>query len=356
MSAQTKDLGAQPVAVPCQEDRISAETPTRRLPAPFYSDDAGIVLYHGDCLSVLPLLQPVDHCLSDPPYARDVYLRLSQPNTKEGSGKQGRLKVPLSRANSHHAQTGHQPARLARLAAGDIGAVDDLIVPVSLLLGALVTRWALVFSDVESTYRWKDALESAGLRYVRTGAWVKPDAMPQMTGDRPGTGFEPATICHAQGPMRWNGGGSLAVWTHFTSKGEARPDHPCPKPLALMVELVTLFTDEGETILDPFAGSGTTLVAAKLSGRKAIGIERDEKYCAVAAKRLREAQPGRLFDALPRAKPQSLLPKDEPVSVDARLTPSARGTAIGSAEEGPVRDARVDRLGFSERFGTAGKD
>jgi site-specific DNA-methyltransferase (adenine-specific) len=146
------------------------------------------------------------------------------------------------------------------------------------------------------------------LRYVRTGAWVKPDAMPQMTGDRPGTGFEPCTIAHAQGPMRWNGGGSLAVWTHFTSKGEARPDHPCPKPLALMVELVTLFTDEGETILDPFAGSGTTGVAAKLNGRKAILIEREEKYCAVAAKRLRETEPGRLFDAL-KAKQQTMLEK-----------------------------------------------
>lgn len=278
---------------------------------PYYEDESGIVLYHGDCLDVMNLAAPEsDHCISDPPYGRDVYLRLSQPNTKEGSGTPGRLSVPLSRPNSHHGSSGHEPARLARLAAGDIGAVDDLIEPVSALLGMLIRRWTIVFSDVESCHKWKGALERAGMRYVRTGAWVKPDAMPQMTGDRPGTGFEPCTIAHARGVggMRWNGGGSLAVWTHFTAKGDGRPEgHPCPKPLPLMVELVKLFTDEGETILDPFAGSGTTGVAAKLNGRKAILIEREEKYCAVAAKRLRETEPGRLFDNVPRAKPQSLL-------------------------------------------------
>jgi site-specific DNA-methyltransferase (adenine-specific) len=75
----------------------------------------------------------------------------------------------------------------------------------------------------------------------------------------------------------------------------------------MVIEWVRLFTDEGDTILDPFAGSGTTGVAAKMNGRKAILIEREEKYCAVAAKRLRETEPGRLFENLKRAKQVSLL-------------------------------------------------
>lgn len=64
--------------------------------------------------------------------------------------------------------------------------------------------------------------------------------------------------------------------------------HTTQKPLELMKELVALFTDPGELILDPFMGSGTTLRAAKDCGRKAIGIELEEKYCEVAAKRMRQ--------------------------------------------------------------------
>jgi site-specific DNA-methyltransferase (adenine-specific) len=58
------------------------------------------------------------------------------------------------------------------------------------------------------------------------------------------------------------------------------------KPAWLMAAIVADFTDAGETILDPFMGSGTTLAAAKRIGRKAIGIERQEQYCEVAARRL----------------------------------------------------------------------
>lgn len=250
-----------------------------------YYEDVAVKLFLGDCRDVLPQLLAVDHVVTDPPYARDVYLRLGQPNTKKGSGTPRRLGVQLGRPNPD--RSGNMP-RLERLAAGDIGHIDEMLDAVAGEIGRLTQRWAIVYSDAETTHRWKAALEVAGLRYVRTGAWVKPDAMPQMSGDRPSVGFEPCTICHAQGPMRWNGGGKQAVWTHYIAKGNARPDHPCPKPEGLMLEQIQQFTDLGELILDPFAGSGTTLFAAKRVGRRAIGIEIDERYAEVAAQRLQQ--------------------------------------------------------------------
>lgn len=243
---------------------------------PFWERD-GIVLYHGDCRVILPLLadRSVDVCLTDPPYARDVYRRLGMPHTKPGSGTPARMRV----------------AKIERLAAGAIGVIDDILEGVAMEIGRLVQRWALVFSDVETCHRWRAALEDAGLRYVRTGAWVRTDSMPQFSGDRPAVGFEPCTIAHAPGPMRWNGGGRPAVWQYGTVKRN-RPPHECPKPLALMRELVTLFSDPGETILDPFSGSGTTLVAAALEGRKAIGVEVRESDCETIARRLERGDAG----------------------------------------------------------------
>lgn len=243
-----------------------------------YYEHAGIVIYHGDCLDVMaawPQCFRVDHVITDPPYGQRVYDNAKGLKRKELTQDEQRRR-------------GHA---LIQMADGAIGSIDAMVEPLASHFARVSRRWVIVFSDFEMTTAWRSACESAGLRYVRTGAWVKPDAMPQMTGDRPAVGFEPATIFHAAGKMRWNGGGHTAVWTYGTTR-VGRPNHPCPKPEPLMCELVSSFTDAGDVVLDPFMGSGTTLVAAKRLGRKAIGIEREEKYCEVAAKRLaQEALP-----------------------------------------------------------------
>jgi adenine-specific DNA-methyltransferase len=67
---------------------------------------------------------------------------------------------------------------------------------------------------------------------------------------------------------------------------ERERNHPAQKPEALMGQIVGISSRHGDLILDPFMGSGTTLVSAKRYGRRAIGIELEEKYCEIAAKRL----------------------------------------------------------------------
>lgn len=76
----------------------------------------------------------------------------------------------------------------------------------------------------------------------------------------------------------------------FSIRGEM-PSHPSPKPIEAMRKLVETFSDAGELIIDPFAGSGTTLVAAKLLGRPSIGIEMNEKYCQMIVDRLNKPIP-----------------------------------------------------------------
>lgn len=127
-----------------------------------------------------------------------------------------------------------------------------------------------------------------GLDYVRACVWDKVDSAPQFTGDRPAAAAEAIVCAHQRGKKRWNGGGARNVFRHAVNGERGAKPHPSTKPEPLMRELVSLFTDPGETILDPFMGSGTTLVAAKRLGRKAIGIERELKYCQIAVERLRQ--------------------------------------------------------------------
>ena len=83
--------------------------------------------------------------------------------------------------------------------------------------------------------------------------------------------------------VMWNGGGSL-----LAENGPARCIHPTQKPLAVMAPIVDMLSSLGHVVLDPYAGTGTTLVAAKSIGRRAIGVELEERYCEIAAERLRQ--------------------------------------------------------------------
>jgi len=77
------------------------------------------------------------------------------------------------------------------------------------------------------------------------------------------------------------------VWWISANDG-GRPAHPCPFPLKIPERLILLFTEPGDLVCDPFAGSGTTLIAAQLLGRRAIGVEIVEQWCKLATDRLRQ--------------------------------------------------------------------
>jgi DNA modification methylase len=226
------------------------------LVEPYYDRD-GITIYHGDCLDVLPQLEAVDHVITDPPYS-DASHAMHEAGREWGDSIDGQTRARLG-------FVGTTPAALRAL----FGLMT-------------VRRWAVFTMDEPITAALRIE-PPEGWRYVRTGIWLKPGAAPQFTGDRPGMGYEPIVIMHRSGERsRWNGGGKHGIWTQPPPHGE----HPTQKPLALYRSFVEDFTDPGDLILDPFMGSGTTLRAAKDLGRRAIGIEINEAYCEIAAKRL----------------------------------------------------------------------
>jgi 16S rRNA G966 N2-methylase RsmD len=231
-----------------------------------YYDHAGIAIYHGDCREILPTLPKVDLVLTDPPYGAVTH-----------DGARSSKNVNIASVT------------FAPLTSDELCSLAASFVEAS-------RRWVVM------TCEWRHAvqLEKETKALVRLGVWVKPNGAPQFTGDRPGTGWEAVAILHREGKKFWNGGGHHAVWHCPIEQGE----HPTQKPLRLIHRWITDFSVPAETILDPFMGSGTTLVAAKQLGRKAIGIEIEERYCEIAAKRLsQEMLP--IFEA-PAPQPEQL--------------------------------------------------
>lgn len=216
----------------------------------------------------------VDHVITDPPYSEHVHGKVRM-------GKNAPRLTGAGRASGCHISRNEDlgfPA-ITQEQRDEIGRACHRI----------ARRWTLSFCDAESSALWMGAFLAAGLDHVRIGAWVKLGSTPQFTGDRPAPGFETVVIAHPKGKKRWNGGGTHAVWTHpiELNRGGLNPRvHTTQKPESLMVELVSLFTDPDDLILDPFCGSGTTGVAALRLGRRFVGIERDPKYAAVARERL----------------------------------------------------------------------
>lgn len=232
------------------------------------------MIFPGDCRDWLKHVpdDSFDHCVMDPPYSERVHTKSMRSRTYNGS----------------------QPDTFELRDLGFDPLTDELRDEVSRELGRLVRRWVLVFCDSESDHLWHASLAAAGLEVVRNCIWVKPNAAPQFTGDRPGCGYETIVTAHRPGKKKWNCGGRLGVFTYPIETGSYGRDrvHTTQKPLPLMLDLVKSFTDPDELVIDPFAGSGTTGIACLRTDRDFYGAEKDPAMAAIARARLDAEQRG----------------------------------------------------------------
>lgn len=224
----------------------------------------GVTMWHGNCLDVLPILGPVSHVLTDPPFEKEAH--------KEGRRTQASVKRGVNADLDFIAIT------------------DDLRASVARLTVEMSQGWVMYFCQAEAVGDWRDVIEAAGGKYKRAMIWVKPDSTPQLNGQMPAPGYEsmPLAWC-GSGHSHWNGGGKRGVFTHFTNPSNREGSHPTEKPIALMTELVQLFTNPNDLVCDPFSGSGSTGVAAVKLGRRFVGVELDQKYFDLSCRRISDA-------------------------------------------------------------------
>ena len=256
---------------------------------PYYQNEL-VTIYNADCMDVLPELDPVDLVLTDPPYEQEAHTK--------------------NRRTLTHGGISHREVVGSALPFDAMN--EDLRLSISKDCHEISHGWGLYFCQAEAIAIWKECLESAGAIYKRACVWIKPDGMPQFSGDRPGMGYESfVAVWHGKGRSIWNGGGKHGVYT-FTKHdrghghGGISNRHPTQKPLQLIEQLVLDFSNERALILDPFLGSGTTAVAAIKLNRKCIGIELREPYCEIAAKRCEQFKTG-LSPAEQEAGQQTLM-------------------------------------------------
>lgn len=196
---------------------------------PYYADEF-VTLYHADCREVLSSLERCGLLLTDPPYGIGF---ASQP-------------------------TNYQRAAGMKPSAWDDAPVDEALLASARSLCDASVIWGGNYYALPAARCWL--------------SWYKPDAPPSM-----------GNVEYAWTSLDQN---SRQISHSISATNAERVGHPTQKPLRVMAWALNQASGISGPILDPFAGSGTTLVAAKNQNRVAIGIERNEAYCELAARRL----------------------------------------------------------------------
>ena len=226
---------------------------------PYYTEP-GIEIYHGDCLEVLPNIPDgsVDMVLTDPPYKMTKQGKSCRPNYMK-SGQGDNLfdgKLP-------------DTSEWMKLCFDKLR--DD--------------AHFYVFTNINSLPEYLDTAKKSGFMLHNVISMIKDTKMPNrwylkytelVLFFRKGKAFPINDMTSRDYEF---------VQTPTLKSGKV---HISQKPLSFIEKLVANSSKENEIVLDPFMGSGTTLRAAKDLGRRAIGIEIEEKYCEIAVKRLRQ--------------------------------------------------------------------
>jgi len=216
---------------------------------PYYETDLG-KLYLGDCLEIMPHLEPVDLVLTDPPYGVD---KAEWDNLFPASEVWATLKGVMKTGSSLLVFPGEK----------------DIKPKITMLLSVFDYQWVI--------------------------PWYKPNAM--QFGK---TGYSKHSL------IWWlsNGEKALAkpkmidvIVVPMCEKSDQGIGHPSPKPFRVLFDLINNFSESGNMVLDCFFGSGTTAVACERLNRRWIGIEIEEKYCAIAKQRIEnERKQRKLFN------------------------------------------------------------
>lgn len=148
--------------------------------------------------------------------------------------------------------------------------------------------WALIFCSKKDIGTYWEILEKYDFVAIDAIVWQKPDPLPLNAKTKFLNAWEAAIVGKRNGG-HFGGFCTHNIFKYQAPKGKSRI-HPTQKPLKLILELIELLTKENDVVLDPFIGSGTTAVAAKLSNRNFIGFEIDKKYCKMANKRVKETE------------------------------------------------------------------
>jgi DNA modification methylase len=221
---------------------------------PYYDED-GITIYHGDCLEVMAEFAPksIGACLTDPPYGVGVlYGSKTDDRRKDYWDWMRRVVYEMVRVSEVTAFT-HRVAALGELDQWDWVGCWNKPWSSGARVGnsCLLPHWEPIFMY--------------GVHAMGTKSDYTSDVFT-FSPEKAPTGGQ-------RGRESW-------------AKTEGQVDHPTPKPLALYVSLILSLGQAADVILDPFMGSGTTLRAAKDLGRRAIGIDNEERFCELTAKRL----------------------------------------------------------------------